>query len=458
MKNSPTEVKKKEMEERKRQEELEKQKRNETYQLLGGSQNDSDTDDDSSLEGNIQQLENYSYFNGNKILESLKLTAKDRKSGEAIYRQGKMNVTDISCGYDRMNGQRLGQVEATFQTGRNNFDVTLLFSHEEVTYARCGCPECSRKYWGWYSDNSRCQYTAALAFYVRDYVSHNNFSDATDMNGDYLLNSYRRGQLKNGQKETPAQVSPSVSLIPRLTQNDNKLSVSFKVGTSKMFVVKKLDDFCRQVRNGEIVQYGTSTQISHKTQDFTEESRKWIRYIDRIVREEEQFVDKIQNSGIYLPKKFNVGNSLDLFGWRLDSFYDNVGSEKIDFEDKTPDAARKKAQLHCKTGNPRISIRILDASKDKKQFDGVTVKGYIPELFQGMDSSYFIQDDSFCKTEPAFMGKGPSVDSAFQKWRIPLPDGAQYIVQFLSQCAASTSGGGGYYRGKSGEIQAVPHP
>ena len=225
------------------------------------------------------------------------------------------------------------------------------------------------------------------------------------MNGDYLLNSYRRGQLKNDQKETPAHVSAGVSLVPRLTQNDNKLSVSFKVGTSKMFVVKKLDDFCRQVRNGETVQYGTSTQISHKTQDFTEESRKWIRYIDRIVREEEQFVDKIQNSGIYLPKKFNVGNSLDLFGWRLDSFYDNICNDKIDFEDKTPDAARKKAQLHCKTGNPRISIRILDASKDKKQFDGVTVKGYIPELFQGMDSSYFIQDDSFCKTEPAFMEK-----------------------------------------------------
>ncbi len=43
--------------------------------------------------------------------------------------------------------------------------------------------------------------------------------------------------------------------------------------------------------------------------------------------------------------------------------------------------------------------------RNKKQFDGVTVKGYIPELFQGMDSSYFIQDDSFCKTEPAFMEK-----------------------------------------------------
>ena len=420
LKKLPEEAKKKELEERRlkqeqekakrraaqqKQEELEKQKRNETYQLLGGSQNDSDADDDSSLEGNIQQLENYSYFDGNKILDSLKLAPKDRKNGEAIYRQGKMNVTDISCGYDRLNGQCLGQVEANFQIGRNNFNVTLLFSHEEVTYARCECPECSRKYWGWYSDNSRCQYTAALAFYVRDYVNCNNFSDATDMNGDYLLNSYRRGQIKNSQKETPSLVSPSVTLVPRLTQNGNKLFVSFKVGTSKMFVVKKLDDFCRQVHNGETVQYGTNTQISHKMQDFTEKSRKWIRYIDQIVREEEQFVDKIQNSGIYLPKKFNVGSSLDLFGWRLDSFYDNISNDKIDFEDKTPDAARKKFQLCCKTGNPRISIRILDASKDKKQFDGVTVKGYIPELFQGMDSAYFIQDDNFCKTEPAFMAK-----------------------------------------------------
>lgn len=92
MKNSPTEVKKKETEERKRQEELEKQKRNETYQLLGGSQNDSDADDDSSLDGNIQQLENYSYFDGDKILESLKLAPKDKKK-----RGSHLSPTENEC-------------------------------------------------------------------------------------------------------------------------------------------------------------------------------------------------------------------------------------------------------------------------------------------------------------------------------------------------------------------------
>ncbi len=65
-----------------------------------------------------------------------------------------------------------------------------------------------------------------------------------------------------------------------------QLSVSFKVGTDKLFVVKKLDDFCSQVATVKPFKYGTSTVISHKLQDFTEESQKWIRYIDQIVREE----------------------------------------------------------------------------------------------------------------------------------------------------------------------------
>lgn len=130
------------------------------------------------------------------------------------------------------------------------------------------------------------------------------------MNGNYLLSTYRKGQIKNTQKNSLLPSAPSVSLIPRLTQKDNQLSVSFKVGTDKLFVVKKLDDFCSQVHNSETVKYGTSTVISHKLQDFTEKSQKWIRFIDQIVREEARFVNKIEASGTYLPKKFNVGSSL----------------------------------------------------------------------------------------------------------------------------------------------------
>lgn len=374
------------------------------YQLLGGARNNNDSEDNSALEENLLKLKNYTYFDGDKILASLKLSAKDKKNGEAIYRQNKVNISDISSGYSHL-GERCGQADAVFNVGRDTFHTTIIFNNKEITYSKCYCPECSRKYWGWYSDNAKCQYTAALAFYIKDFVKQNNFADATDMNGNYLLSTYRKGQIKNTQKEQPAPSAPSVSLIPRLTQKDSQLSVSFKVGTDKLFVVKKLDDFCSQVHNSETVKYGTSTVISHKLQDFTEKSQKWIRFIDQIVREEARFVNKIEASGTYLPKKFNVGSSLELFGWRLDSFYENLSEDKIEFENKSDSATKKKAQLHCAIGNPRITMQILDASKNNNQFDGVTVKGSLPELFHGMDFAYFIQDDRFCKAEPDFMEK-----------------------------------------------------
>ncbi len=40
----------------------------------------------------------------------------------------------------------------------------------------------------------------------KDFVKQNNFADATDMNGNYLLSTYRKGQIKNTQKEQPIQI------------------------------------------------------------------------------------------------------------------------------------------------------------------------------------------------------------------------------------------------------------
>lgn len=49
------------------------------YQLLGGARNNNDSEDDSALEENLLKLKDYTYFDGDKILASLKLSAKDKK-------------------------------------------------------------------------------------------------------------------------------------------------------------------------------------------------------------------------------------------------------------------------------------------------------------------------------------------------------------------------------------------
>lgn len=145
---------------------------------------------------------------------------------EAIYRQNKVNISDISSGYSHL-GERCGQADAVFNVGRDTFHTTIIFNNKEITYSKCFCPECSRKYWGWYSDNAKCQYTAALAFYIRDFVKQNNFADATDMNGNYLLSTYRKGQIKNTQKDSCSFCAQCFPDSPSDTK-DNQLSVSLK--------------------------------------------------------------------------------------------------------------------------------------------------------------------------------------------------------------------------------------
>ena len=331
------------------------------------------------------------------------------QTGEALFQRNKLTIEQIRSGFDAASqGASSGYAAAKGIERNSEFYVQMVFSNKKITYTRCNCSECRKKSWGWYAENSKCQYVAALAFYVRDYLEKGNFADATDMNGNTLLNAYQKERVKSVSTENMEKASENVVLMPRLQKKEDKLFVSFKVGTGKMFVVKKLDEFCQQVRDGAMAKYGSNTQISHRMQDFTKDSRKWIRFIDQIVREEECFVDKIQNSGMYFSKKFNVGSSLELFGWRLDSFYENLGVGKIDFEDKSAFPSKdlpEKAQLQCAKGNPRVSIHIEDVSRGSRTFDGIAVKGNLPDLFQGMECAYFIQNNEFCKTEDAFMEK-----------------------------------------------------
>ena len=119
-----------------------------------------------------------------------------------------------------------------------------------------------------------------------------------------------------------------------------------------MFVVKNLREFSENVREGATVQYGTSTELSHKTENFTEESRKWLQYIDRAVSEEEHLLNKIEESGMYIPGKMNIGSDLELFGWRIDTLYELLGKETVEYEDR--DGTKKtKKMVHCAEANPR---------------------------------------------------------------------------------------------------------
>ncbi len=362
------------------------------YSHLDGAETDRGSAEDEKKA--IRMLQGYRYFHGDQIRKSLKLSTEAETGGRKAISGGRLRLEQVGKGFERSGGQVLGQASAIGETERGRksyFPVRLVFSSDEALRAECGCPECARSY-RQYSGDCRCKYTAGLALLLEEYLKDHNIGDMTDAAGQYIIESTLWGKL---MKQTKGPADP-MRLEPRLIQKDKKLYVSFKTGAGRMFVVKNLEEFCEHVKNGEEAVYGSSTVLSHKRENFTEGSLPWLEFVNRIVQEEVRFADRMEDSWRFSGNRPSVEMLLELFGWRLDQFYELMGPSGVEAEDR--DHGKKKQVLYARTGSPRIQVEIEPRYAGGKpgpaeKFDGVQVSGTMPELFYGMDTAYFIEAD-----------------------------------------------------------------
>ncbi|MCI9328795.1 MAG: DEAD/DEAH box helicase [Ruminococcus sp.] len=411
---------KKRAEEKRRKEEEEKQKAEEArrqqqerrkaeFSLLGDSwEAESESAEAEQENKNIERLERYKYFKGTLIKHSIKIPADVMAKGEKLYAQGDIEMKDILTGFDQYSEDIRGQIDVVGRSGNMEFPVRIIFSRTNVTYTECRCPQCIREFYSsWDIEKTKCPYKAGTLKLLEDYLDTHSFGDATDSYGKALLKLYqeKRSNLAIADTEDKKE---SLRLVPRLTRKDGKLSVAFKIGEKKLFIVKKLDDFCENVKNSATATYGSNTQINHNLDHFTESGKGWIRFINRIVREEEEFLQRIQESNrydYYGSRKTTVGGALNLFGWRLDEFYNQMADEAVEFEDKDGWEKRKEILTRAER-NPNVSMRISEEKVGSgRVFHGIRVDGGLPELYMGTDTGYYIGDGQLCRVEKDFQEK-----------------------------------------------------
>ena len=386
---------------------LEEERRKTEYTHLGGFlEEDEERPDSENSEEVSQKLMDYRYFDGSRIRRSVKISTDVNKEGEQLLKQGKIVLKDIYSGFDGWKSQRKGQLSATGYEGNRQFPIWIIFERTQVKELRCQCKKCTGDYYGMFDvSKTSCPYKAGALKLLEEYLQVHNIGDATDFGGHRLLNAFERRRANMVMADAEAK-EESLLLTPRLTRKNGKLSLSFKIGEKKLFIIKKLDVFCENVRKSASDVYGSSTEINHDARNFTEEGRRWIRLISKIVREEKEFQQRLYSSRYYYGReKESVGGSLELFGWRLDELYESLGQESIEFEDK--DAREKKKQvLTCADRNPKISIRISeDVIMGNKEFHGIKVEGRFPELYYGTDAAYFISDNHLNRAEADFLEK-----------------------------------------------------
>ncbi|MDO4308648.1 MAG: SNF2 helicase associated domain-containing protein [Eubacteriales bacterium] len=383
------------------------EQRNKEYELVGASwESETDLTEAEGFGKNIEKLENYRYFDGTSIRNSMKIPKNTTLEGIQLYRQGRIQLKEIVSGFDGMNRERLGQMDAVGKKENREFSIRLLFNRKEIIRFSCECPKCRTDYYSQFNiKESKCPYKAGALKLMEEFLASHNIGDATDIRGQSLIAAYDAKRANLVMADSTAQ-EESLRLVPRLTRKDDKLTLSFKVGENKLFVIKKLDVFCENVRTSATDVYGSNTQINHKLSNFTEKGKVWIRFINRIVREETEFQQRLESSRFYYGRgKDSIGSNLNLFGWRLDEFYECLADEVIDFEDKDS-STKKKGTLSCADRNPKVTMNIsAETAMGETEFHGIHVEGSIPEMYYGTDTAYYISESHLNRVEKSFLEK-----------------------------------------------------
>ncbi|MBR3646710.1 MAG: SNF2 helicase associated domain-containing protein [Lachnospiraceae bacterium] len=327
----------------------------------------------------------YRYFDLETIMEDQVVNDNVYQKAVKLINSNEIKIerieTDYSdvyrAGYWENNNKLSCKVTAVLQ-GRTYWNkVKICFDNYKVLYATCECNTCRNKY-GSYNENL-CFHQIATMLLAQNYIEKTNPGDATDKDGMNFLKAFKRQRILNSIDDESV-LKNKVTLIPRI--EGNPLKLGFKIGKSKLYVVKNLSQLVSAVENKERMQLGKKEELNFALDEFDEMSKKYYSIINQVVKDEE-------NSAIdYTTGKNSLlGSSFLLYGSRLDLFFDLV-------ENKSVECAKNYSNNRngrVKFLNGDISLELTSAKVlDKSDvFQGITLKGFFPDFTKGAEHRYY---------------------------------------------------------------------
>ena len=369
---------------------MESNNKNEKYDEIISRFSDDQTNEDSNV--GIRAQDEYHYFNFKNIESSLYIDAKTRMEGKRLIKNEKIELAHVSNGYvqtefyDYEPVSKFVFISKEKSIYSQKIKVELIISQDEILSAKCSCDNCDGYYY-WMSNNKACKYKSAAKDLAIEYLKNNNTIDSTDAAGQQLINDFA-GKVRSQIISQSRQLDESLKIEPRIIMKDNELQIDFKVGSTKMFKISDLIHFVELVRSSESEKYGTNTMINHGIQNFTEESRRWVNFIQDSVDEEMRIREGVAESTWSSVKKKKMG-CVPLYGWKIDQMYKLIDGNPVKYENRD---IKKRTMMTVKQKNPSIKIHIEPVSIDDV-FQGIYVIIKSDQIFFGTETAYYIDAD-----------------------------------------------------------------
>lgn len=176
---------------------------------------------------------------------------------------------------------------------------------------------------------------------------------------------YERAKLQRESGTTDTELTTNITLEPRISYSYNDLSVSFKIGASKMYILKDIEEFAQAFENGSVMEIGKNLKFIAKKESFVKEDHELIDYIlnySQVLKYQEAL-----NRNYYRYSSAKEKSMLVIKD-RIDEFFKILKSKTIYIEDRDSSYYYHTAEyipyaFSDKTVCPKIHLKV-DENKD----------------------------------------------------------------------------------------------
>ncbi len=155
-----------------------------------------------------------------------------------------------------------------------------------------------------------------------------------------------------------------VRLAPRLHFGRDKLTVEFRVGREKTYLIKDLAAFVSAVESGSIVTYGKNFSFHHSLQAFSDDSRPLLELVIELVNTYRAYYARFQKSP-QLSQTPPALKELQIGRIEMDRFFSILMGRKIEAVDRSGISGK----ISIKDQNPACTVRVSRAGRDGVQVE-----------------------------------------------------------------------------------------
>ncbi len=376
-------------------------------------------------------ISNYHYFDLNEISRSFVVDTSDKIAGEDLLSSGHLrSLWDEMIYADYTNGARKPTYHVVLGDNTYEWAASLYFSKERIVGVDCDNRRCRYTYYQsrYESKVKLCPHEYAAYQLAMKRLKESDPADATDADTYFAMqkiaslipdSTYNKkmavrkvgfGNRKQDDLSKRLQLVPYVSIQSLDRVDDGSQSVSFKIGTGRLYKIKDLTEFVDKMDSEAEMPVGSKSILKLREDRLDEDGQKWLQFIRESKLQQRVFARHVKaqarsnsssswgynyydytsrNSGISEELKDNIA----LFGAQLDRFMELAGSEIIEYtmEDDYDDRGRHqkyKLKLQDITYRPEFTLEPMKNSAG--DFEGVTLRGRIEPAISGQTYKYQI--------------------------------------------------------------------